>query len=1219
MNYDVTDGTERRAVELAQIICEAERELQELTGAQLDAVSDARGSTYLLSGAQEKLRVSEQAQRRAAEILASVMDALPAHIALIDPDGVILMVNQSWKQLATANNLQGPQFGIGDNYLEICESVTGSHAIQAHTGARGVRAVLQGNTPAFSFEYSCHSQTEQRWFRFVATPLDKENLGGAVVMHVDISETKKIEEQLVWKTALLEAQVDASIDGMMIVDCEGMKVLENRRMVDLWNMPPNIAGELNHRARFSWFVSQARNPEAYYERVKHLYAHPDEISRDELELISGKWLDRYSAPVRGRDGKYYGRIWTFRDITERRVAEIALRQSEERLRLITDLVPHGIFAKDAEGRHIFANPALAEMAGLSVEEILGKTDYDLVADAAQAEAYRADDRAVMHSGSRMFISEEPRTDLSGRTRFLQTIKIPFKVPATGEPAVLGICMDITERKRAEEALLRQQTELQVVFDLMPAMLCVKDTENNFLRVNQRLSEAAGRPIAEIEGKSAAEVFPRDANKYYADDLEVIRTGTAKLGIIEKIQQIDGRDMWTQTDKVPVRNREGNVSAIVVMIQDITERKANEEALRYSEGNMAAAQRIAHFGSWELDLANLEDIAANGVRWSDEIFRIAGYEPGEIEPSNAAFFAHVPVEEHAAIHEAMARAIREGGQYSIVHRLIRADGKELVVREVAQVHCDQRTGRPLKIIGTTHDITEQRRVEASLVETSALLESLLQNTTDYIYFKDLQSRFVHFSRAVMRAFRVTHPNEITGRTDFDFFTEEHARPAFESEQEIIRTGKPVLNLEEKVTHLDGRVGWALTSKMPWLDKTGNVIGTMGITRDITEHKNLEIQFFRAQRMESVGTLASGIAHDLNNILSPILMSIDLLKDTAGDSQSALIIHTIEASAKRGAEIVRQVLSFARGVEGERIEIQPKHILLEVENIIRDTFPKDIRIQFSLPSDTWTVLGDPTQIHQILLNLCVNARDAMPNGGSLVIGMENTTLDEHYAAMNLQAKPGNYVNINVTDTGMGIPPALIEKIFEPFFTTKEVGKGTGLGLSTVIAIVKGHEGFVNVYSEPGKGTTFRVYIPAVENPSQVTCHAPEQTTLPRGNGETILLVDDEPSLSIIASSTLESFGYRVLTAADGAEAVAVYLEHRAEVAVVLTDMMMPVMDGPAMIHAMMRINPAVKVIATSGLNANGNLTKVAEMRVKHFLIKPYTAETLLKTLRAILEEK
>jgi len=390
-------------------------------------------------------------------------------------------------------------------------------------------------------------------------------------------------------------------------------------------------------------------------------------------------------------------------------------------------------------------------------------------------------------------------------------------------------------------------------------------------------------------------------------------------------------------------------------------------------------------------------------------------------------------------------------------------------------------------------------------------------------------------------------------------------------------------------------------------------------DLSERKKLEKQYLRAQRMESIGTLAGGIAHDLNNILAPILLSIEMLKTMTGTTpQAKKILDTIEVSARRGAGIVRQVLSFARGMDGERVEVQPKHLLHDLETIVRDTFPRDIRLEFRVPNDTWTILGDPTQVHQILLNLCVNARDAMPGGGKLMISAENCVLDEHYVAMNLQAKPGRHVMLAVTDSGSGIPPANLDKIFEPFFTTKEINKSTGLGLSMVMAIVKSHGGIVNVYSEVGKGTTFKVYLPAMESPASDRPVRPGEVALPRGQGETILIVDDEPSILAITNQTLQAFGYRVLTAVDGAEAVAIYAVNRDRIAMVLTDMMMPVMGGMALIHALRRINPAVKVVASSGLSSNCNVTDFPDATVKNFLAKPYAAPLLLSTIRAVIDQ-
>jgi nitrogen-specific signal transduction histidine kinase/ActR/RegA family two-component response regulator len=385
--------------------------------------------------------------------------------------------------------------------------------------------------------------------------------------------------------------------------------------------------------------------------------------------------------------------------------------------------------------------------------------------------------------------------------------------------------------------------------------------------------------------------------------------------------------------------------------------------------------------------------------------------------------------------------------------------------------------------------------------------------------------------------------------------------------------------------------------------------------VTEKKKIELQFMRAQRIESIGILAGGIAHDLNNILAPIILSLDMLKEHATHPDMKFMLDTIDISARRGAEIVRQVLTFARGVEGRRVEIQSRYLLHDIEHIVKDTFPKNIRLQLLLPDDVWTIHGDPTQIHQIMLNLCVNARDAMPNGGTLTVSAENRMLDEQYVAMNIEAKPGPYLVLNVTDSGVGIPPEIIDKIFEPFYTTKEVGKGTGLGLSTVLAIVKSHQGFVHVYSEPGLGTTFKVYIPAETSRSTRAAEPALQETLPRGDGETVLLVDDEEAILTITGQTLQAFGYRVMKARNGAEAVAIYAQQRT-IDVIITDMAMPIMDGPATIYALLQIDPAVKLIAASGLYANGGVAKAGSAGVKHFIAKPYTAATLLGTLRAIL---
>ena len=386
----------------------------------------------------------------------------------------------------------------------------------------------------------------------------------------------------------------------------------------------------------------------------------------------------------------------------------------------------------------------------------------------------------------------------------------------------------------------------------------------------------------------------------------------------------------------------------------------------------------------------------------------------------------------------------------------------------------------------------------------------------------------------------------------------------------------------------------------------------VSTDITEKKQLEAQFLRAQRLESIGTLASGIAHDLNNMLAPILMTAQLLETQLHDERSQRLLPIIVTNAKRGAALVKQVLSFARGMEGSFATLQVRHLISEIRQIAKQTFPKLIEISCDISPKLWTVSGDATQLHQVLMNLVVNARDAMPNGGSLQICAENFLIDENYARMHLEAKVGPYIVIKVTDTGMGMPPEIVERIFEPFFTTKELGLGTGLGLSTVMGIVKSHGGFVNVYSEVGRGTEFQVYLPAVET-LEITASAEQQPH--QGQGELILVVDDEAAIRTTTQASLETYNYKVLTASDGIEAIALYAEHRTQISLVLVDMLMPAMDGITTIRTLQKINPQIKIIATSGLASKHHLGETVDIKI-NFLPKPYTAQDLLQTINKVL---
>jgi PAS domain S-box-containing protein len=456
-------------------------------------------------------------------------------------------------------------------------------------------------------------------------------------------------------------------------------------------------------------------------------------------------------------------------------------------------------------------------------------------------------------------------------------------------------------------------------------------------------------------------------------------------------------------------------------------------------------------------------------------------------------------------------------------------------------------------------------------------------------------------------------EVVGKTLESITKHEAPSSVIEARSKTIEQGE--WSGEVTTTNRDG-VELILNCRWKLLrDAEGNPRTIMRICTDMTEKKALELQFMRAQRLESIGTLAGGIAHDLNNVLSPTMMSVRALKRRLDDEQSEKILQAIESSAKRGADMVRQVLMFGRGAKGERVVLQPRHVLREVLNIANETFPKSIRVDHYIPKELWTVLGDATQLHQVLLNLCVNSRDAMEQGGVLTLGAENLTLDEEAAKMNIDAKPGKYVVISVSDTGTGIPPALMDKIFEPFFTTKDIGKGTGLGLSTALAIVKAHGGFLNVYSELNKGTSFKIYLPATEM-EEIFVAGEADLDRYAGHGETILVVDDETSIREIARATLEAYRYQVLSASDGAEAIAVFVRNMDKIKAILIDNMMPVLDGKSAISALRRMETHVKIIATSGLQEE--ISGAFADQIDAFIGKPFTGEKLLKSIYEVLNE-
>lgn len=384
----------------------------------------------------------------------------------------------------------------------------------------------------------------------------------------------------------------------------------------------------------------------------------------------------------------------------------------------------------------------------------------------------------------------------------------------------------------------------------------------------------------------------------------------------------------------------------------------------------------------------------------------------------------------------------------------------------------------------------------------------------------------------------------------------------------------------------------------------------LVRDVTEKKRLHSQFLRMQRLQSVGTLAGGIAHDLKNSLTPIVLAVHMARELVKEGPALRYIDTIERSAARSTDIIKQILAFARGAEGEKRLLQPQYVVRELDKILSQTLPQNIQVISDLPEEDWMVSGDATQLHQVLMNLCVNARDAMPGGGTLTIKIENMTLDPSMAQrLHADARAGAYVCMSVADSGTGIPPEVMEKLFEPFMTTKEVGKGTGLGLSSSLGIVRSHGGFILVETAVGKGTTFSVYIPAAkENLSEIGTSRVEKP--PQGRGQTLLVVDDEKDIREMIGETLQKYGYKVLVAKEGPEAVALFARHAQEVRLALVDFRMPVLDGVCTIRALRYLQAGAPAILMSEVEEKDELMLASDGLKIPRLVKPFSVESLLR---------
>ncbi len=998
---------------------------------------------------------------------AVILDALPAHVAVLDAEGVIVSVNAAWRQFGADNALQGIGYFVGRNYLQVCETATGEGAEEARAAAQGIRRVLRGETPEFSLEYPCHAPTQQRWFRLTVTPFGREGTArGAVVMHLNITERRRNEEALRKITATATMASRLARIGAWSAELPDLTLTMSDEVLVIHELPPGTV--LSKEEAIGFYAPEARATITRAFEAAMREGKPYDL---ELPMITARgrpiWVRTMGEVERDATGTICRIQGVFQDITDRKANEAAQRELAERLSTTLESLTDGFFTLDRSWRFTYAN----------------------------REAER-----MLH---------RPRAELLGRS----------------------------------------------VWDLFP--------------------EAVGS-VAQVQYEKAMREGVPTQYEYFFEPLAT---------------WFDGRVFPSP-------------QGLAVYLRDITAVHQADDALRVSEERFRLLAKATNDAVWDWDLAS------HSLWWNEGFETLFGYNRHEVAPTIESWTHCVHPDDRERVLNGIQRTIDEGAEtWSDEYRFLRKDGSYAYVIDRGHVIRDT-SGKAARMIGGVTDLTERREAERRLAEQADLLDK----ARDAIIVRDLGHRISFWNQGAVRLYGWTKA-EAVGRSARNLLYMDPA-PFDEAMVKVLADGEWIGELAQ--TRKDGT---AVSIEGRWTlvrDKEGRPKSILAINTDISERKKLEQQFLRAQRLESVGTLAGGIAHDLNNLLAPILMGVELLRQFEPSPRSKPIIDTLERSARRGAGLVRQVLSFSRGVEGARVMLRLERIVEEVQAIVENTFPKDICFERRLAPDLWPLVGDATQLNQVLLNLCVNARDAMPEGGSLTIAAANADVDDTNAGLHPGVSPGRYVLLQVIDTGTGIPPEVIDRIFEPFFTTKEIGKGTGLGLATVLGIVRSHGGGVNVTSEIGAGSTFHIHLPAQPGETATPTIAPAEDRLPRGHDELILVVDDEVSVREVTRQTLQTFGYRVLTAVDGAHAVALYATHRGEIALVLTDMMMPVMDGAVLMSALRRMDPGVRIIASSGLNNSGMISRAANFGVKHFLLKPYSTEALLILLKQVLAD-
>jgi PAS domain S-box-containing protein len=1002
-------------------------------------------------------------------------------------------------------------------------------------------------------------------------------------LHVRVAEQQYCDVALEASQQGISDFIENALIGMHWVDIEGNIVWVNQAELNMFGYDRS---QYIGQPLINFHVDRAKLTDLL-QRV----SHNQSIKNCEAQVYckDGSICDvSIDAHAFFKDGKFiHARCFT-RDITDQKRAESVAQTTLTSLQFQKYALDRSaiVAATDRDGVIISVNEKFCEISQYSTSELIGNTHRVINSGYHPPEFFR-DLWAVITSGQ-VWNGEIKNRAKDGSYYWVATTIVPC-LDESGQPfQYLSIRFDITDRKQAESTIKVSESRYRALVTTAPVGIFQTDVVGNTIFLNQQCLELMGATLAEALGQGWADsLHPDDRVRVSALWYEAVQANR-EFSTEHRFLTPQGRVNWVFVKAIGIYNEAGNVTGYIGTLIDITERKQLE---RDRERFLAVAS--------DLQLI----LGSNGYfQWVSPMFESTlGWTTEEMTSAQWTQFVHP---DDIAPSVAEETSLFDGNELlAFENRYLHKDGSYRWFSWNAQPDPENQV-----IYAVAVDITDRKAAAQKIQEQAALLNI----ATDAIIVRDLASRiqFWNIGATTIYGWLAT---EAIDRTTAELFY-----PDLSPEANVEIAFRDVLDRGswQGELHKLTKTGKAVTVESRWTlvrDEAGNPTSILSVDTDITEKKSLEQQFLRAQRLESLGSLASGIAHDLNNVLTPIVGAAQLLPLTLPnlDARNQRLLNMLVESSKRGSGLVKQILTFARGMDGERTVLQVRHILAEIVSVARQTFPKSIEIQVNYADeDLWMVSVDATQIHQVLMNLFVNARDAMPDGGSLTASAENMIVEANNPLLQLQTPLGAYILIKIADTGIGMTSAMLDRIFDPFFTTKETG--TGLGLSTVQGIIKAHGGAIEVESEVGRGTSFKIYLPA--NGSRETESPTTAEDLYDGQGRMVLVVDDEIAIREITQASLETYNYRVMLASDGIEAIDIYAQNHQSIAIVLVDMMMPHLDTLSIIVALKQINPKVQIVAMSGSYLNLEAI-VDKQKVSAVLTKPFTTTEMLQTLAEI----